>query len=168
MTGSSGVSRYKTDNIANARSRGLEFGTSARLAHGLQIRGTWTWLSTKILGTDGLPSYAPSPYKVGDPLIRRPPQHGTLDVTWTGRRAGVFFTVDGRGAMADIEPNFGSPTFTNPGYTTANLGGSFRIARQLEITTSVANLFDRAYEEAYGYPALGRSAMIGLRVATGR
>ena len=32
----------------------------------------------------------------------------------------------------------------------------------------VTNLFDRDYEEALGYPALGRSAMVGLRVATSR
>jgi hypothetical protein len=32
----------------------------------------------------------------------------------------------------------------------------------------VTNLFDRSYEEAFGFPALGRSGMAGLRVAAGR
>ena len=32
----------------------------------------------------------------------------------------------------------------------------------------VLNLFDRTYEETFGFPALGRSALVGLRVAAGR
>jgi outer membrane receptor protein involved in Fe transport len=61
----------------------------------------------------------------------------------------------------------GSPTFDNPGYAIASIGASFRLP-MLTITARVNNLFDRAYEEAFGYPALGRSAMIGVRVTAGR
>jgi hypothetical protein len=32
----------------------------------------------------------------------------------------------------------------------------------------VLNLFDRGYEEALGFPALGRSVIAGVRVAAGR
>ena len=101
-------------------------------------------------------------------LYRRPPQQGALDVTWTAGRTLVFGTVNGRGTMTDLEPNFASPTFDNPGYAVASIGASFRITSMLTVTARVNNLFDRAYEEAFGFPALGRSAMIGVRVATGR
>ena len=69
--------------------------------------------------------------------------------------------------MTDIEPNFGSPTFDNPGYAVASIGASFRLTPMLDRHGRVNNLFDRAYEEAFGYPALGRSAMVGVRVAVG-
>jgi hypothetical protein len=32
----------------------------------------------------------------------------------------------------------------------------------------VENLFDERYEEALGFPALGRRATVGIRVAAGR
>jgi len=52
--------------------------------------------------------------------------------------------------------------------TTLNLGGSWRVRRSIDVTARVTNLFDREYEEALGYPALGRSGMVGVRIAIGR
>jgi outer membrane cobalamin receptor len=50
----------------------------------------------------------------------------------------------------------------------ANLGGSWRIAPWVEIYGRVMNLFDRQYEEVFGYPAPGRTAYLGVRFAAGR
>jgi vitamin B12 transporter len=47
-------------------------------------------------------------------------------------------------------------------------GASWRIVRPLEVYGRVENLFDRAYEEAFGFPALGRRATAGVRIAAGR
>jgi len=163
-----GVSKYRSDNIANARAKGLEFGVSARARGGFAIRGTWTWLDTEVLGVDGVPDAAPAPYVVGDPLIRRPRQQGSLDISWTRARANVFALINGRGKMADIEPNFGTPVLDNPGYTTTTFGGSFKVIGDLQIFGQISNLFDKTYEEALGFPALGRTALVGVRVASGR
>jgi len=76
--------------------------------------------------------------------------------------------MNGRGDMADLEPNFASSVLTNPGFVTFNAGGSFRVARELEVYARVTNLAGRAYEEALGFPAQARSATVGLRVAVGR
>jgi outer membrane cobalamin receptor len=48
------------------------------------------------------------------------------------------------------------------------VGGSFKVAKELEVYARVTNLADRAYEDALGFPAQARSATIGLRVAVGR
>lgn len=164
----SGASRFRTDNIANAKSHGLETGVSWRSRVGVSVRAAWTFLHTETLAVDNLPSLAPTPYKVGDPLIRRPAQQGSLEIAWAAARGGVFMTLNGRGDMSDIEPNFGASVFTNPGYTVVNFGGSLKIIRGLEITGRVMNAGDTQYEEALGFPALGRSAMIGVRVTAGR
>jgi len=58
--------------------------------------------------------------------------------------------------------------FTTPGYTTMTIGASVRAIRHVEIFGRVSNLLDRQYEEALGYPALGRAASFGVRIATGR
>jgi vitamin B12 transporter len=87
---------------------------------------------------------------------------------WTHDRASAFVTVGGRAGVADLEPNNASSTVTNPGYAIVSLGGSHALVRHLEVFGRVTNVLDRRYEEAFGYPALGRSASVGLRVAAGR
>ena len=67
----SGVSRWRTDNISNARARGAELSAAWRPVAGLSVQGTYTFLSTEILAVDDAPN-APPPYSVGDPLLRRP------------------------------------------------------------------------------------------------
>lgn len=163
-----GASQYRTDNIANARSRGLELGARWRLATGLSVRGAWTLLDTEVLGIDNFPSQAPPPFSVGDPLIRRPSRQGSIDVSWSRTRGSAFLTVNGRGKMTDIEPNFASTIFDNPGYATVSIGGSVLVTRGAEIFGRIANLLDREYEDAFGFPASGRTGMVGIRVTGSR
>ena len=58
--------------------------------------------------------------------------------------------------------------FYNPGFTVVDAGASWRIVPAVEVIGRVGNLFDRHYEETFGFPALGRNFMIGVRVAAGR
>jgi outer membrane receptor protein involved in Fe transport len=165
-----GASKFRTDNIANARARGLELGVTWRGHAGLSARGAWTRLDTEVLDLDSLPGKAPSPFHVGDPLLRCPRNQGSLSVGWTHARAGAFVEINGRGDFLDTEPNFGTfgGLFTGPGYTTVTIGASVRAIQHVEIFGRVSNLLDREYEEALGFPALGRAASIGVRIATGR
>ena len=160
----SGASRYKTDNIANARSQGLELGGSWRPSSAVSVRAGWTWLETQVLGLDTLPSAAPQPFTVGSRLVRRPRSAGTVDVTWANRGSSLFVSLNGRGSMLDLEPNFGSSVFEAPGYVTTTLGGSVQLHRSVAVYGRVGNAFNRDYEETLGYPARGRSASIGIRV----
>ena len=57
---------------------------------------------------------------------------------------------------------------TAPGYQVWHAGASWRVVRLVEVFGRVENLFDRGYEEAFGFPALGRRATAGLRIAAGR
>ena len=163
-----GASRYRTDNIANASATGLELSASWRGPRGLAARVAWTWLDTEVLAVDNVPGQAPSPFQVGDALLRRPGQQGLVDLTWSNDRVRAVLTINGRGDVADIEPNFAPVVFTNPGYVTTMAGVSFAIGSGVEIYGRVTNLFDRAYEEVLGYPALGRAAIVGIRVARSR
>jgi outer membrane cobalamin receptor len=176
-TGSfSAVSRYRTDNISNARSRGVEIAGTARgrvapIRAGLHVRVAYTLLDTEILAVDQSRLAAP-PYSVGDRLIRRPKHQFSADVLLDAGRLTAFLQGNGRSASRDIDPSFGAPPFgaffDAPGFNTWNAGGSWRIVKGIDVFARVTNLFDRSYEEAFGFPALGRSGMAGLRVAAGR
>jgi outer membrane cobalamin receptor len=163
-----GSSRYRTDNIANARARGLEVGARWHPIDAVAVRTAWTWLDTEILGVDGAESEAPRPYQVGDQLIRRPRHQVSFEAGWFHTRGSAFVLLNGRGETRDIEPTFASEVFDNPGYVTVTAGGALRLTRNIELFGRVTNLFDREYEEAFGYPALGRTALVGLRVTGSR
>jgi len=163
------ASRYRTDNISNARARGVETAAAWRAATGVSLRGTYTFLDTEIRAVDGL-ALAPSPYRVGDALLRRPTHQGSVAVDWTLPRVTMFAMIEARGASLDAEPAFGpgGGLYENTGHAVVDVGGSYRLVRGVEVFARVLNLFDRTYEEVLGYPAPGRTAFAGVRVAARR
>lgn len=164
------ASRYRTDNISNARARGLELSGEARLPRGLAAGASHTFLATDILSVDGLERLAPAPFAVGDPLIRRPRHQSAATVRYSGVRLSAFAELLQRSRTLDLEPNFGSfgGLFFAPGYSTINAGISVPLGGRLQVFARALNLTDRKYEETLGYPAPGRSGIVGVRVATSR
>jgi len=164
----SGLSRYRTDNIANALARGLELGLSWRGPVGLRVRGAWTFLHSEVRGVDARPDQAPPPFDVGDALVRRAPRQGVLEAHWATTQASAFVEVNGRSGMRDLEPNYAGAVYDHPGHVVLTAGGAVRLTRSLEVFGRITNLLDRVYEDVLGYPAPGRMAFLGLRVAAGR
>jgi outer membrane cobalamin receptor len=163
------VSRYRTDNVSNARARGVELGGVWQIRAGLNVRAFYTFLDTEIRAIDNT-SQAPSPYQVGDPLLRRPRHSGSVLAGYTHDRWTAFATIDARGKTLDAEPAFGPSggLYENPGRGLVDIGGSIRLTRGVEVFARALNLFDRHYEEVLGFPSPGRTAFIGVRVAARR
>ena len=165
-------SRYRTDNISNARARGLELAGSA---HGraagsqLQVRVAYTLLDTEILPADGAQS-APSPFSAGDPLLRRPKHQIGIDVTAVSGPFTTFVRGGGRTAVRDVDPSLGTfgGFYQAAGFTSWNAGASWTAFAPAEVLVRVTNLFDRQYEETLGYPSPGRGVYVGLRIASRR
>lgn len=164
------ASRFRTDNISNAHARGLEIAASARSAWGLDARVTYTWLVTEILAADAVSAQAPPPFVVGDPLLRRPRHQGAIDLTFTRGAVTAFGQFGARGRALDVEPTFGAfgGLFTVPGYGVVHAGASVRAWSGVELFGRITNMLDREYEETLGFPALGRSVVVGIRIAAGR
>ena len=168
-------SRYTTDNISNARARGIELALSGarRLAafRGVDLRArlAYTGLDSEVLAVDNDDS-APPPFSVGEPLLRRPRHQVSAELTGGAGPLTLFVSGGARSRVLDVEPSFG--TFGGlhyaAGFNAWNAGGSYRLPRVGELFGRVENLFDRTYEEALGFPALGRRATIGIRIAAGR
>ena len=171
----SASSRYTTDNISNARARGFELGVSAghRIAAArpvdLQSRVTYTFVDSDVLAVDQ-EDEAPPPFTVGEPLLRRPRHQFSAEVTARSGPLTAFVSGRARGRALDVEPSLGTfgGLFYADGFTVWNTGISYRVRNIGDLFGRVENLFDRGYEEAFGFPALGRRATIGLRVAAGR
>jgi outer membrane cobalamin receptor len=164
------ASRYRSDNISNARARGLEISSDGRFGRALTLRASYTFLATEILSVDGPARVAPPPFKVGDALLRRPRHLGAIDLSYAAGRITAFGQVTMVSQRLDVEPNFGAfgGLFFAPGYAVINVGGGVRVARGLQVYARVLNLANRAYEETLGFPALGRSGIVGVRVAASR
>jgi outer membrane cobalamin receptor len=162
----SNASRYQSDNISNARARGIETLLSARLPRGLSATAGYTFLDAEVLAIDRL-GIAPPPFKPGDPLIRRPRHQGWLESSWRGRSADLFVTLGTRGRTLDIDPTFGAfgGLFPARGYVVVGAGGAWRAGKVVQVFGRVTNLLDRRYEEVLGFPAPPRSLYAGIRVA---
>jgi outer membrane cobalamin receptor len=167
--GLSDVSRYSTDNISNARARGVELTGAWRNGAHAQLRASYTFLDAEIRAIDNT-SQAPAPYQVGDRLLRRPAHQAGVDFSWTAPRLTAFASLAARGVTLDAEPAFGpgGGLYDNPGRAVADVGGSWRVVRSVTVYARVLNLFNHGYEEVLGYPAPGRTAFAGVRLAAGR
>jgi outer membrane cobalamin receptor len=163
------ASRYRTDNISNARARGVELSLAARGAGGLEARVGYTFLSTAVLAVDRL-GVAPAPFQPGDALLRRPRHQAFADLTWAHGPLVAFAHLGARGRSLDVEPSLGTygGLFQNAGYSVLDAGATWKVVPALEVFARVGNLLNRRYEETFGFPALGRNAMCGVRVAAGR
>lgn len=163
------ASRFRTDNISNARARGLELAGAWRARWGLDLRASYIWLDTAILAVDR-GAGAPPPFTIGDPLLRRPRHRGVLDMLVVRDRVSAFVRLEARGRVLDVEPSYGTfgGLFSAPGYGVVDAGGSLRLSGRLHVFGRIDNVFDRRYEEAFGFPALGRGVTIGARLAVAR
>ncbi len=165
-------SRYRTDNISNARARGVELAATTReRAAGvdLQARVTYTLLDSAILAVDNAGS-APPPFAAGQRLLQRPRHQWAADLSAAQGRWTTWVRGGGRGRVLAVEPSYGTfgGLFDADGYAVWNAGASIRLTRQIEAFGRVENLLGRSYEEVFGFPALPRGVMAGLRVAAGR
>ena len=170
----SGSSQYRTDNISNARSRGLEIAGTVRTrinlpaATRLQVRAGYTLLDTEILAVDQ-DNEAPPPFAPGDALLRRPKHQFSIDLTLNAGQLSGFVHGGGRSSVRDVEPSLGTfgGIFDSAGYSAWDVGAAWKLIDTVSIFGRVNNLFNRDYEEVLGFPALPRGVFAGVRVAAG-
>ena len=106
----------------------------------------------------------------GNPLLRRPRHQFSVETGLSAGRLSAFLNGRARGRALDVEPSFGTfgGLFYADGFNVWTAGGAWRLHLTTELFGRIENIFDRDYEEALGFPAFGRRATIGLRIAAGR
>jgi len=146
-------------NTDLARARGTHISAEARVAKWLFISGNYTYDDSLIITSPNAfdPSLIP-----GNRLPRRPLNSGS--VTFTGTFKGFSATFAGYFTGRRTDSDFLGLGYTrNPGYARFDLATSYTLNRGLTVYARAINLFDKRYQDALGYPALGRDAWVGLR-----
>ena len=153
---------FGTGNFFNtdlARARGVNFSMESRPFRWLAIRGNYSYDDTRVL--ESANPFADPALQPGNPLLRRPLNSGSLNVNVGWRRMNWNFSGYFTGRRTDS--NFVDPAqFENPGYARFDLATSYNFGRGVSFTGRVANLFDKQYQDAIGFPALGRDFRLGL------
>jgi vitamin B12 transporter len=134
--------RFVPVNLGRARVRGAEASLEGR-AGDLLVRASATWLDSEDLAT-------------GAPLPRRPEESATLVVDWDRgpwRTGGALRYVGAREDVGRVEL---AP------YAALDLSASRQVGTRWRPYARVENLLDREYEEVAGFPAAGRSWIVGV------
>jgi vitamin B12 transporter len=150
-------------NVGRTRARGVELGIDAAPAPHVHLHAAYTYLDGRVLvsTSDFDPVFA-----VGRGLLRRPKHQLALSATAGNARFDVGASLVAVGRRADSD--FAGLGFTeNDGYTRVDGRARLRLGRGFEAFVVGENLLDREYQEALGYPALGRSLRGGLRYRSG-
>jgi len=158
-------------NVPGANVSGLELTLDAPLGSALHVAGTYTRLDAKV--TESGSSTGPTAlYVVGQPLIRRPDNSGSMSVSWRRGTALTALTGTYVGPRADVD--FGSFTrVTLPAYWRWDASLSVAVVNARGTTPGLAarfrveNLFDQAYEEVKNFPARRRTLFAGAEVQLG-
>jgi outer membrane cobalamin receptor len=169
------LSTFMSANLANSRAQGMEASFRLQPTRALEVGGEYTLLDASIQALDGS-TLAQFPFRVGQPLLRRPRNSGAYNLTWRHGRLTLNTNAYIRGATLDLEPNLGTfactppPVgpglpclFTNKGYTRADAGFSYRLGPGVEIYGRLNNFLNQKYEESLGYPALHINFLAGAR-----
>ena len=155
-------------NLAHTRAQGVELSLEARPLAALSLLGQYTWTDGRVLESPG--DFDPV-YAVGRSLLRRPESQASLSAQWSRSRLSAGLSLVYVGARADSDfVGLGlanDPSFRNPSYTRLDARVRVRVLGTLEAFVVADNLTDESYQEALGYPALGRSVRGGLRLRAG-
>jgi outer membrane receptor protein involved in Fe transport len=150
-------------NVGHTRARGVELAVDAIPAPRLRLHAAYTYLDGRVLvsTSDFDPVLA-----VGQPLRRRPKHQLALSATAGTERfdVGAWLLVLGLHLTGDF---VGLGLTENEGYMRLDGRARLRLGHGFEAFVVSENLLDEDYQEALGYPALGRSVRGGLRFRTG-
>jgi outer membrane cobalamin receptor len=151
-------------NLGQTRARGLELEMEAAPAAAVRLRGHYTLLDGEVIVSSS--EFNPV-YAAGQPLLRRPRHQGSFTAEVGDARASVAATLVAVGRRGDSD--FAGLDLTeNEGYARLDARARVRIAPSLFAFVVAENLQGREYQEALGYPALGRTLRVGLRWSGGR
>ncbi len=144
----------KPENIAHARTQGVEAALTIRPGYGLNVVAGYTYLES--LDDNG------------QPLLRRPENSWNFTVNYAPlKRVNLYSTLLYVGKRADTDPVTYADA-ENYKYVTWGAGASVTILeragflRNLRAHGKLDNILGVHYQEALGFPALGRRYTLGL------
>ena len=145
-------------NTDRARARGTNLTVDSRINRWLRVSGNYTYDDSLVLAAPN--AFDPSELP-GNRLARRPVNSGSLAAFAEWRRWSVTMSGYFSGQRTDSD-FLGLGLTRNPGYARFDLASAYQFSRAISGYFRATNLFDKGYQDAIGYPALGRELRVGM------
>jgi len=150
-------------NTDRARARGSNVTGEAQVRSWLRIKGGYSYDDSRVVAAPNAfdPTQIP-----GNRLARRPVHSGSFAALAAWRRLGFAWSGYFTGQRTDSD-FLGLGLTRTPGYARFDLAGSYQMGSGVSAYLRVQNLFDKAYQDALGYPGLGREVRAGMNYRFG-
>lgn len=160
-------------NVAAANASGWEVETRFAPMPALSLAGNYTHLRTRVVDP-GVQTGAAAYFVAGNRLIRRPTHlaNASADLRLPNR-ASLGVQLNYVGDRDDRDFSSTPKAVVLPAYTKVDVSGALPLARvghrgtDLTLTARIENVFNRKYQQVYGYQGVGRLILIGGRAALG-
>jgi vitamin B12 transporter len=150
-------------NTDLSRARGMNWSGEAHLNHWLLLKGNYSYDDTRVLAAV---ASAPAIEQPGNHLLRRPVNSGNLWLNANYRRFNFNLAGYFTGVRTDSDFD-GFGLTRNPGYARFDVATSYNFGRGFSFYGRVTNLLDKQYQDAIGFPALGRDFRLGMNYRFG-
>ena len=147
------ISNSKYLNVGKAITKGFEVGAKIKPLENLTFGANFTYTDTEDKET-------------GLELLRRPKRQANFDVNWGFLpKANLNLGINYVGARKDAtwDASYNKTIITQKAYATVHLAASYDITKNLQVFGRIENLFDKEYQEVYGYGTMGRSFYTGVK-----
>ncbi|MGR3760651.1 TonB-dependent receptor plug domain-containing protein [Roseobacteraceae bacterium NS-SX3] len=142
-------------NIAGtSKSRGFELETSFAALDWLDLSGAYSYTDAKTAA--------------GAVQLRRPQHELRLSAAAQAFAGRGTINLDLRHVSGNFGRQFfaaGTPVAELPAFTTVDLAATYELTASAQLTARVTNLFDKDYQEAWGYFANGREVFVGVKAS---
>jgi outer membrane receptor protein involved in Fe transport len=139
---------FRNVNRDRVRTDGIEWHGRWRIDSRLTLTGNLTALDIDVVDSD-------------DSLRQRPERYGSVGARWTPAPAlSVYASMRYVGPRLDEAIPVGEQTL--PSYTRMDLAVRWQVSRLLTLGFAVDDVGDERYEDAIGFPSLGRRYRLSL------
>jgi len=139
---------FQNVNRDRVETNGIEIHGRRRIADQMTLLGSATWLAIDVAGTT-------------KGLRQRPERYGSFGIEWLPRPAvSVYSGLRYAGPRLDESIPTGERTLGS--YTQLDLAVRWRISPTLSLGVAVDDLGDERFEDAIGFPSLGRRIRLSL------
>ncbi len=151
-------------NTDKARARGVNLQAEFAPKRWLRLTGNYTYDDSRVLISPNATDPALLP---GNRLLRRPVNSGSLTINSNWRNVNLLVAGYFSGQRTDSDFLFLDLPPRTPGYARFDLAASYNLGRRVTPYVRVVNLGDKFYQDALGYPALGREVRLGMNYRFG-
>jgi vitamin B12 transporter len=145
-------------NTDRARARGVNLSAAGKLRRWLTVNANYSHDDSRVLVA---PNAVDSVDLPGNHLLRRPVNSGNVMLNASVHR--FSFTAAGYFTGVRTDSDFDGFGLTrNPGYCRFDLATNYDVRRGFSVYGRVTNLLNKQYQDALGYPALGRDFRLGV------